>query len=53
MTGKNKRAELELRLSRYRELARQVFDPKTTRRIEGLILELEQELREIDDRNII
>jgi hypothetical protein len=47
--GKNETIKLEMRLTRYRELARQVYDPMTLRCIEGLILEFEQKLREIDE----
>jgi hypothetical protein len=49
MTAKDKRIELELKLTRYRELGRQVYDPRTIRCIDGLIVEFEQKLREMDE----
>ena len=50
MRSRNERVELEMKILRYRKLARQIAtDPTTQRRIEGLILDLEKELREIDE----
>ena len=47
---KNKRVELEMKILRYRKLARQIAtDPDTARRIKELITDLEKELREIDE----
>lgn len=45
----NERVELEMKIMRYRQIARQVFDPETRDRIVTLIAELEQKLREIDE----
>jgi hypothetical protein len=48
--SKNKRVELEMKILRYRKLARQIAtDPDTQRRIQELILDLEKELRDIDE----
>ena len=48
--SRNERVELEMKIPRYRKLARQIAtDPVTQRRIEELILDLEKELREIDE----
>ena len=48
--SRNERVELEMKILRYRKLARQIAtDPTTQRRIEELILDLEKELREIDE----
>jgi hypothetical protein len=48
--SRNERVELEMKILRYRKLARQIAtDPTTQRRIEGLISDLEKELREIDE----
>lgn len=48
--SKNERVELEMKILRYRALARQIAtDPDTQRRIKELISDLEQELREIDE----
>ena len=50
MPSKNERVELEMKIMRYRDLARKaVSDPETVQRIAGLIAELEQKLREIDE----
>lgn len=47
--SRNERVELEMKILRYRKLARQIAtDPTTQRRIEELISDLEKELREID-----
>jgi hypothetical protein len=48
MAHKNERVELEIKIIKYRALVRQA-DPKTMQRINGLIAELEQKLREIDE----
>jgi hypothetical protein len=46
----NERVELEMKILRYRKLARQIAtDPLTVQRIKGLIADLEKELREIDE----
>lgn len=48
--SKNERVELEMKILRYRALARQIAtDPNTQRRIGELISDLEKELREIDE----
>ena len=48
--SKNERVELEMKIIRYRKLARQIAtDPDTAQRIKGLIVDLEKELREIDE----
>ena len=48
--SKNERVELEMKILRYRKLARQIAtDPDTQRRIMELISDLEQELRDIDE----
>jgi hypothetical protein len=50
MPSKTERVELEMKIMKYRALARQAAtDPETTRRIMTLISELEQKLREIDE----
>jgi hypothetical protein len=49
MPFRNERVELEMKIMRYRALARDAADQLTTERIETLIAELEQKLREIDD----
>jgi hypothetical protein len=49
MPSKNERVELEMKILKYRALARQLPDPETTKRIAGLVAELEQKLREIDE----
>jgi len=48
MPHKNDRVELEMKIMKYRALARQTSDDLTRQRIAGLIAELEQKLREID-----
>jgi hypothetical protein len=48
MPSKNDRVELEIKIIKYRALARQLPDVETAQRINGLIAELEQRLREID-----
>jgi hypothetical protein len=48
--SKNERVELEMKILRYRALARQIAtDPDTQRRIKELIADLQRELREIDE----
>jgi hypothetical protein len=48
--SKNERVELEMKILRYRKLARQMAtDPDTAQRIKELIADLEKELREIDE----
>jgi hypothetical protein len=48
--SKNERVELEMKILRYRKLARQMAtNPGTAQRIKELIADLEKELREIDE----
>jgi hypothetical protein len=47
LVQKNERVALEIKIIKYRALARQAPDVETTQRINGLIAELEQNLREI------
>jgi hypothetical protein len=49
MPPKNDRVELEMKIRKYRALARQAPDHETTERIRALVAELEQRLREIDE----
>ena len=49
MVHKNERVELEMKIMKYRSLARQAADDETTQRINALVAELEQKLREIDE----
>jgi hypothetical protein len=49
MPSKNERVELEMKIMRYRALARDASDKLTSDRIAILIAELEQKLREIDE----
>ena len=50
MQSKNERVQLEMKILRYRKLARQIAtDPDTAQRIKKLIADLEKELREIDE----
>lgn len=47
---RNERVELEMKILRYRKLARQIAtDPDTAERITELIADLEKELREFDE----
>jgi len=47
--SKNERVELEMKIARYRRLARQIAtDPATAQRIKDLIADLEKELKTID-----
>jgi hypothetical protein len=48
MPSENERAELEMKILKYRALARDAPDELTTQRIKELIAELEQKQREID-----
>jgi hypothetical protein len=47
--SKNERVELEMKIMKYRALARQAPDQETMRRINGVVAELELKLREIDE----
>jgi hypothetical protein len=48
--SKNERVEPEMKILKYRQLAwTAVFDPATSERINSLIAEMEQKLREIDE----
>jgi hypothetical protein len=49
MPHKSERVELEIKIIKYRSLARQAYDEVTTQRINGLISELEKELCEIEE----
>jgi hypothetical protein len=49
LAQKNERVGLEIKIIKCRALARQAPDVETTQRINGLIAELEQKLREIDE----
>ena len=49
MANKNERVQLEMKIMRYRLLARQTTDDVTRERISELVAELEQSLREIDE----
>ncbi len=49
MAQKNDRVELEMKILKYRNLARDAPDEVTRQRINGLIAELEQKQREIDE----
>ncbi len=49
MSSKNERVELEMKIIKYRALARLTGDEETRQRINALIAELEQKLREIDE----
>jgi hypothetical protein len=50
MANKNDRVKLEMTIMKYRLLARQATaDNETVQRIEGLVSELKQRLREIDE----
>lgn len=50
VSSRNERVELQMKILRYRKLARQIAtDPDTARRIQELIADLERELREIDE----
>jgi hypothetical protein len=47
--NKNDRVELEMKLMKYRSLARRVVPAETEQRISLVVLELERKLREIDE----
>jgi hypothetical protein len=47
--NKNDRVELEIKIMKYRSLARRVVHEETEERIKLLVSELEQKLREIDE----
>ena len=49
MVQKNERIVLAIKIVKYRALARQAPDVQTAQRINELIAELEQKLREIDE----
>jgi hypothetical protein len=49
MPHQNQRVELEITIIKYRTLLRQTVDDLTKTRIEKLIAELQQKLREIDE----
>lgn len=50
MPSKNERAELEMKMMKYRRLARQMAaDPEESKRIRELVADLERRLREIDE----
>jgi hypothetical protein len=47
--SKNEHVELEMKIMKYRQMARRVTEDETKQRIIGLVAELEQKLREIDE----
>jgi hypothetical protein len=50
LAHKNERVELEMKIMKYRQLARAaMMDSEVEKRIAGLIAELELKLREIDE----
>jgi hypothetical protein len=49
MAHKNERVELEMKIMKYRALARQAGDDVTCTRIKELVADLERKLREIDE----
>jgi hypothetical protein len=49
MAHKSERVELEMKIMKYRALARQASDEVTTARIKELVAELERKLRDIDE----
>jgi hypothetical protein len=49
MAHKNERVELEMKIMKYRLLARQATEEVTRERIKELTAELEQKRREIDE----
>jgi hypothetical protein len=49
MASKNERAELDMKITKYRALARQAPDDLTLQRIKTLVAELEQKRREFDE----
>jgi hypothetical protein len=48
MADKNERIELEMKIMKYRALARNAPDEVTAQRIKTLVADLEQELRHIN-----
>jgi hypothetical protein len=50
MPSKNERVELEMKIMKYRLMARQMAaDPDASKRIRELVADLERKLREIDE----
>ena len=49
MPSKNERVELEIKIIKYRALARRAPAEVTAKRIDALVAELEQKLRAIDE----
>jgi hypothetical protein len=50
MVHKNERVELEMKIMKYRQLARaSALDTETEKRIASLVADLERKLREIDE----
>jgi hypothetical protein len=49
MAHKNERVELEMKILKYRAVARGINDELTTKLIAAKLAELEQKLREIDE----
>ena len=49
MPSKNERVKLEMKIMKYRLLARNAPDELTRERIRSLVAELEHKLREIDE----
>ena len=49
MAHKNERVELEMKILKYRAIARGVNDELTTKLLAAKLAELEQKLREIDE----
>jgi hypothetical protein len=49
MPSKNERVELEMKIMKYRQLARRVTDEELLKRFAEQIADLEQKLREIDE----
>jgi hypothetical protein len=49
MRNKNERVDLEMRIIKYKALMRLQTDEVTRSRIQNLISELQQKLREIDE----
>lgn len=48
--SKNERVKFEMRILKYRQIARQMAaNPEEARRIAALVAELEKKLREIDE----
>jgi hypothetical protein len=48
MSSRNERVELEMKILKYHELARQAPDDLSRQRIETLVAELEKKQREFD-----